>query len=145
MVLTAAARPEAYRVIPAVIHHDGTARVQVVRPEVDPLMHDYLVALGPRIGAEVSINTSLNVGSPIVQTPRQALQTLKKSTGMHGLLLISAEGEATIAWHKIYAPPQDAGRRLLGWLHAWQRPATVVPAPHITLDIGIATPRETRA
>ena len=33
MVLTVRARPEARAKIPAVIHHDGTARIQIVRPE----------------------------------------------------------------------------------------------------------------
>jgi carbamoyltransferase len=36
MVLTAAAKPEAREKIPAVVHQDGTARVQIVREEVDP-------------------------------------------------------------------------------------------------------------
>src|SRR5205085_10183702 len=64
MVMTARARPESHAVIPAVIHRDDTGRIQIVREETDPLTHAYLVALGRRIGVEVAVNTSLNVGSP---------------------------------------------------------------------------------
>ena len=71
MVLTVRARPEAKEKIPAVIHRDGTARIQIVREEHDPFTHAYLKALGRRLGVEVSVNTSLNVGSPIAQSPLQ--------------------------------------------------------------------------
>ena len=76
MVLTARARPDAYSTIPAVVHRDGTGRVQIVREEDDPFTYAYLQAMGRRLGVEVSVNTSLNVGSPIVQTPSQALGAL---------------------------------------------------------------------
>ena len=91
MVLTSRARPEAYRAIPAVIHRDGTCRVQIVREQLDPFVHAYLRAMGRRIGAEVSVNTSLNVGAPIAQTPVHALETLKRSAGMHALFMIAAK------------------------------------------------------
>lgn len=121
MVLTAQAKPEAFDAIPAVIHHDGTGRVQIVREHVDPFCFAYLRAMGRRIGAEVSVNTSLNVGAPIAQTPRHALETLKKSKGMDGLFLISEEGDAWVAWHDVEAPPKDGGRRLRGWMEEWER------------------------
>ena len=119
MVLTAPARPEAYRAIPAVIHHDGTSRVQIVREQIDPLTHAYLRAMGRYIGAEVSVNTSLNVGAPIAQTPIQALETVKKSRGMDGLFLVSADGDVTVAWHNVCAAPKDAGVRLQRWISQW--------------------------
>jgi carbamoyltransferase len=125
MVLVAPARPESFAVIPAVIHKDGTSRLQIVRPETDPFTYAYLKAMGRRLGVEVSVNTSLNVGSPIVQTPAQALQTLKRSKGMHGLLLIGAEGDAFLAWHNVVAPPKDAGQQLQRWLNAWQEEVDV--------------------
>ena len=84
MILTAMARPESYNVIPAVIHKDGTARVQIVRQEIDPLTHAYLKAMGRRVGVEVSVNTSLNVGSPIAQTPQQAIETLRRMARWSG-------------------------------------------------------------
>jgi carbamoyltransferase len=120
MVLTSPAKPEAYKAIPAVIHHDGTSRVQIVREHVDPFMHAYLKAMGRRIGAEVSVNTSLNVGAPIAQTPEQALETLKKSKGMHGLFLIADSGDAYVAWHDVISSPKDGGRTLRRWIGEWQ-------------------------
>jgi carbamoyltransferase len=120
MVLTAIARPEAYAVIPAVIHADGTGRVQIVREEHDPFCYAFLKVMGRRIGAEVSVNTSLNVGSPIVQTPEQALSCLKRSKGLTALLMIAAEGDVFLAWHNVNTPPKDEGQRLLSLVKAWQ-------------------------
>jgi carbamoyltransferase len=119
MILTARARPESHAIIPAVIHKDGTGRVQIVREQIDPLTYAYLKAMGRRAGVEVSVNTSLNVGSPIVQTPAQAIEALRRSKGMDGLFLIGAEGEAFLAWHNVSAAPKDAGQRLQTWLAAW--------------------------
>jgi carbamoyltransferase len=120
MVLTARAKAEAFAAIPSVIHHDGTCRIQIVREDADPLIHAYLKAMGRRVGVEVSVNTSLNVGAPIAQTPQQALDTLQRSKGMHGLFMIGEEGDAFLAWHHIEAPPKDAGRTLHGWIAEWR-------------------------
>jgi carbamoyltransferase len=120
MVLTAVARPQSYAVIPAVIHADGTGRVQIVREEHDAFCYAYLKAMGRRIGAEVSVNTSLNVGSPIVQSPEQALSCLKRSKGLTALLMIAAEGDVFLAWHNVSTTPKDEGQRLLGLVKAWQ-------------------------
>jgi carbamoyltransferase len=98
MVLLARARPEAYLRVPAVVHRDGTARVQIVRAETDPLAHAYLVAMGRRVGVEVSVNTSLNVGAPIAQSPEQALATLHRARGMDGLVMVGADGDAYLVW-----------------------------------------------
>jgi carbamoyltransferase len=119
MVLTSRAKPEAFRAIPAVIHHDGTSRVQIVREQVDPFVHAYLVAMGRRIGAEVSVNTSLNVGAPIAQTPVHALETLKRSTGMHALFMIADSGDVVLAWHDVDRGPKDGGRALRAWIAEW--------------------------
>ncbi|HXA54048.1 MAG TPA: carbamoyltransferase C-terminal domain-containing protein [Solirubrobacteraceae bacterium] len=116
MVLTAQARPEAYETIPAVIHHDGTGRLQIVRPDIDPFCHEFLLAMGRRVGVEVSVNTSLNVGAPIAQTPTQAIATLQRARGMDGLLMIGEDGEATLVW---LADRPQARERLRESLHAW--------------------------
>jgi carbamoyltransferase len=120
MVLTVPVRPESATLIPAVVHHDGTARVQIVREDIDPFTHAYLKAMGRRVGVEVSVNTSLNVGSPIVQTPAQALQVLKRSKGLSGLILIGADGEVFVAWHNVVSPPKDGGQSLKAWYREWQ-------------------------
>lgn len=116
MVLTARARPEAAEVIPAVIHHDGTGRLQIVRPEADPFCHEFLVAMGRRVGVEASVNTSLNVGAPIAHTPIQAVETLKRAKGMDGLLMIDAERQATLVW---LGDRPEIRRRLLGSVERW--------------------------
>jgi carbamoyltransferase len=97
MVLTAAAKPEAHERIPAVVHRDGTARLQIVRKEHDPFTYAYLKAMGRHLGVEVSVNTSLNVGSPIVQTPVQALTALARAKALSGLILIADAGQAWFA------------------------------------------------
>ncbi len=119
MVLTSRAKPEAYATIPAVIHFDGTCRVQIVREEVDPFVHAYLRAMGRRIGAEVSVNTSLNVGAPIAQTPVHALETLKRSAGMHALFMIAESGDLFVAWHDVERGHKDGGKALRAWMDAW--------------------------
>lgn len=127
MVLTVPALPKARQVIPAVVHRDGTSRIQIVRAEADPFTYAYLQAMGRRCGVEASVNTSLNIAGPIVQTPQQALDALRRSRAMDGLLLISAEGAAYIAWHNATTPPKDGGQRLNAWLRDWEADA-LVPA-----------------
>ena len=116
MVLTARAKPGARDKIPAVIHADGTGRIQIVRPDDDPLTHAYLKALGRRIGVEMSVNTSFNVAGPIAQTPLQAIETLRRSRGLDAVILIADDGTAYAAWHD---GARDSGR-FAGWLRAWQ-------------------------
>jgi carbamoyltransferase len=120
MVLTVRPRADSARHIPAVIHRDGTSRIQIVREDADPFTHAYLKAMGRRCGVEVSVNTSLNVAGPIVQTPVQALEALRRTKAMDGVLLLGAKGEAYLAWHTVMAPPKDGGRRLNEWLREWQ-------------------------
>lgn len=118
MVLTARARPEAHERIPAVIHRDGTARVQIVRPEFDPFSYAFLKAMKRHVGVEVAVNTSLNVGSPIVQTPSQAVRVLHRAKAMTGLLLI-ADGGVHLAWNTTVTDVRDGGEQLLAWCDEW--------------------------
>jgi carbamoyltransferase len=61
--------------IPAVVHVDGTARVQTVDPDEEPLVGRMLRAFEERTGVPVVVNTSLNTsGRPIVDSPRDALE-----------------------------------------------------------------------
>jgi carbamoyltransferase len=107
MVLTAQSKPHALAKIPAVIHADGTGRIQIVRREDDPLTYAYLKALGRRIGVEMSVNTSFNVAGPIAQTPQQAIDTLRRSKGLDAVILVAADGAVTAAWH---GGERDSGR-----------------------------------
>lgn len=119
MVLTARAKPEAHSRIPAVIHADGTGRLQIVREQTDPLTYAYLKALNRRIGVEVAVNTSFNVAGPIAQTAIQAIETLRRSKGMDAVLMFSEEGSVVAAWHGS-AEQARQGERFLKWLAEWQ-------------------------
>lgn len=100
MVLTVEAKDEAKKKTPAVVHYDGTSRIQIVRENLNPVIHAYLKAMGRRLGVEVSVNTSLNVGSPIVQTPAQALEVLNRAKAMDGIVLISNCGKTFAIWNE---------------------------------------------
>ena len=118
MVITVRAKPHAQREIPAVIHADGTARIQIVQEETDRVAYAYLRALGRRTGVEVAVNTSFNVAAPIAQTPAQVLETLRRAKGMDGVFMFSDEGPVLVAWAK--QPRTGAGGRLREWLRDWQ-------------------------
>jgi carbamoyltransferase len=61
--------------IPAVVHTDGTARVQTVDPAGDPLTARMLAAFERRTGLPLVVNTSLNTaGRPMVDSPHDALE-----------------------------------------------------------------------
>jgi carbamoyltransferase len=61
--------------IPAVVHVDGTARVQTVHVETEPLLAAMLAEFELLTGLPVVVNTSLNTaGRPMVDTPREALE-----------------------------------------------------------------------
>jgi carbamoyltransferase len=115
MVLTARSKPHARAKIPAVIHADGTGRIQIVREQDDALTYAYLKALGRHIGVELSVNTSFNVAGPIAQTPRQAIDTLRRSRGLDVVLLVADDGLVTAAWH---GGARDSGR-FTGWFSQW--------------------------
>jgi carbamoyltransferase len=61
--------------IPAVVHVDGTARVQTIDRCEEPLVADLLDRFGDLTGVPVLVNTSFNTaGRPMVDHPRDALE-----------------------------------------------------------------------
>jgi len=116
MVLTADSKPGAREKIPAVIHADGTGRIQIVREADDPLIYAYLKAMGRRVGVEMSVNTSFNVAGPIAQTPQQAIDTLRRSKGLDAVLMVADDGTVHAAWH---GGERDSGR-LRNWFADWK-------------------------
>jgi carbamoyltransferase len=61
--------------IPAVVHVDGTARVQTVDAIAEPLVAALLAEFDRLTGIPVVVNTSLNTaGRPMVDTPREAME-----------------------------------------------------------------------
>lgn len=80
-------RPEKRAEIPAVTHTDGTARLQTVSRDVNPVYYDVIRAFERRTGVPVIVNTSFNVrGEPIVCTPQDAYDCFAR-TDMDELVL----------------------------------------------------------
>jgi carbamoyltransferase len=90
MLLVAEVRPDKRHLVPAITHADGTARVQTVSREQQPLYYDLIEAFGKLTGVPVLLNTSFNVrGEPIVCTPAEAFNSFSH-TDMDYLVLGNA-------------------------------------------------------
>jgi carbamoyltransferase len=75
MLFTHQVRPGWRERIPAALHVDGSARIQTVEREAEPLVAAMLDSVERRTGVPVVINTSLNTaGRPMVDDPRDALE-----------------------------------------------------------------------
>ena len=73
-------RPEHRATLPAITHVDGTARVQTVFREHNPLYYGLIERFGQATGVPVVLNTSFNLrGEPIVTTPANAFSTFSRS------------------------------------------------------------------
>ena len=87
MILAFDATDEARRAVPAVVHVDGTMRVQTVDAKTAPRYHALLTAFERRTGVPVVLNTSFNVkGEAIVCTPRDAIRCFA-ATGLDALVI----------------------------------------------------------
>lgn len=72
---------------PAVVHEDGTSRIQTVSSRSNPYLHDLVTVFGQKSGIPILINTSLNLnGDTMALTPQDAIRTFEKS-GMDGIIL----------------------------------------------------------
>ncbi|MFF0091150.1 carbamoyltransferase [Streptomyces canus] len=66
--------------VPAVVHVDGTARIQTVERDAEPLVARMIDGFEHRTGLPVVVNTSLNTaGRPMVDDPRDALECFGSS------------------------------------------------------------------
>ena len=73
--------------VPAVVHVDGTGRLQTVEEAADPWLHDLISSFERRSGVPIVLNTSFNVmGKPIVHTVQDAMSVLA-TTGLDAVLL----------------------------------------------------------
>ena len=103
MLIAKNVRPEWRDKIPAIVHVDGTARVQTVREATNPALYRLLKEFDALTGVPVLINTSFNVkGEPIIETPRDAvicfLTTGIDHLVMHDMLV------SKNAMHKVVGP-----------------------------------------
>jgi carbamoyltransferase len=74
MLKIAVARERCRREAPAIVHVDGTARVQVIDEDGDPFLVELLRAFRRETNCAVLLNTSFNRrGEPIVESPRDAI------------------------------------------------------------------------
>ena len=79
--------PEKRDKVPAITHVDGSARMQTVRKDINPLYHELLTEFGKLNGVPVLLNTSFNVmGEPIVESPYDAIRCFF-STGLDKLVI----------------------------------------------------------
>ena len=62
--------------IQAVVHEDGTSRVQTVKSKENLKMYNLLKAFKKKTGIPMLINTSLNENEPIVCSPKEAFELL---------------------------------------------------------------------
>jgi carbamoyltransferase len=59
--------------VPAVVHVDGSGRLQTVAREDNPRFHALIAAFERRTGVPMVLNTSFNENEPIVHTPDEAV------------------------------------------------------------------------
>ncbi|HVI48063.1 MAG TPA: carbamoyltransferase C-terminal domain-containing protein, partial [Chitinophaga sp.] len=65
--------------IPAVVHVDGTCRIQQVQAATNPKYHQLITEFKKITGVPVLLNTSFNDREPIVCTPEDAVRTFLKT------------------------------------------------------------------
>jgi carbamoyltransferase len=103
MLIAAPVRPEWREKIPAIVHIDGTARIQTVTEDTNPVLYRLLKEFDALTGVPVLLNTSFNVkGEPIVETPRDAMACFI-NTGIDHLILQDTLVSKTSA-HRFVAP-----------------------------------------
>ncbi|MBO1416990.1 carbamoyltransferase C-terminal domain-containing protein [Streptomyces sp. FH025] len=87
MLATAPVRPERRNEIPAVVHMDGSARVQTIGQETNPHLWRLVREFKRLSGLPVVLNTSFNgADEPIVCTPQDAVRTFSRC-GLDALVI----------------------------------------------------------
>ncbi|QUS41693.1 carbamoyltransferase [Tardiphaga alba] len=103
MLIAKPVRPEWRDRIPAIVHVDGTARVQTVTEGTNPVLYKLLKEFEALTGVPVLLNTSFNVkGEPIVETPRDAMACFINTEIDH--LVLHDRIVSKTAAHRVVAP-----------------------------------------
>lgn len=80
MLYVVPVKPAFQATVPAVTHVDGTARLQTVFREQNPLYYGLIERFAQHTGVPILLNTSFNLkGEPIVNTPADAFSTFVRS------------------------------------------------------------------
>ncbi len=72
-------KEEKRSLIPAIVHYDGTARLQTVNKKLSPWYYSFIEKWEKMTGIPILINTSFNDSEPIVETPTDALACFLKT------------------------------------------------------------------
>jgi carbamoyltransferase len=73
--------------IPAVVHADGTGRLQTVDKTTNPIFYRLIESFGKTTGVPIVLNTSFNINNePIVESPADAIRTFY-SSGLDALAM----------------------------------------------------------
>lgn len=86
MTIAPRVREEKAGHIPAVVHADGTGRIQTVSHNTNPRYHKLITEFGRVTGVPVLLNTSFNRQEPVVARPEEAVSCFLR-TGMDVLVL----------------------------------------------------------
>jgi carbamoyltransferase len=79
MLMTYPAKSSVKDKIPAVVHVDGSSRVQTVKQEVNPRYHKLISEFYKITDVPIVLNTSFNDCEPIVCSPKDAIDTFLKT------------------------------------------------------------------
>jgi carbamoyltransferase len=67
-------------IVPSIVHKDLTCRIQTINKQQNSVLYKIIKQFYNLTGVPILMNTSFNLkGEPIVETPEDALETLKKS------------------------------------------------------------------
>jgi carbamoyltransferase len=103
MLQAVAARPIAKQKAEAIVHVDGTARVQTVEREIEPRYHRLISRFEELTTVPLVLNTSFNgYGEPMVETPADAAKAFDSMR-----FDVLAVGDY-IAWRRDQADPSAA-------------------------------------
>ncbi|MGJ4946085.1 carbamoyltransferase family protein [Bradyrhizobium sp. HKCCYLS1011] len=106
MLFACRVKPDRRDLIPAVVHKDGSARVQIVSRKSNPRFHELISCFFAKTGVPIVVNTSFNDSEPIVCTPTDAIVTFRKS-GIDALFMDDVVLSAKAEQARTHGRPTD--------------------------------------